>query len=74
MRTTDEIIQWNDREGKEFKEKERVPEFLNRQSFIISTFKLSKKLTDLIHYVKPASTVLLRKIDEDLEVIKKSEE
>jgi hypothetical protein len=27
----------------------------------------------LIHYVKPASTLLLRKIGDELEVIKKSE-
>jgi hypothetical protein len=35
---------------------------------------LIKKLTDLIHYVKPASTLMLKKIDEDLEVIKKCEQ
>lgn len=28
----------------------------------------------MIHYVKPASTVMLKKIDEDLEVIKKCEQ
>lgn len=37
-------------------------------------FQFTQKLTDLIHYVRPASTLLLKTIDEDLEVIKKSEE
>lgn len=73
MRKTDKIIQRDEWEGKDVEKVEWVPEFWNSKSIIIGTFKLSKKLTDLIHYVKPASTVLLRKIEEELEVIKKSE-
>ena len=46
----------------------KLPKSHHQYFYIIN----KKKLTDLIHYVKPASTLMVKKIDEDLDIIRVS--